>query len=296
MMGNKKHAHHRHHHDRDDGHPNWVGRKERRLLASTTRIRFKPRLIVAQDNSGQFMTVQEAIDAAKEIGGDVQITAKIPPLKIGIVMLRRVEDINILLTIVFNQPGIDGPGFVAQGITFLNTAGTETGQAVALRSSSDKSVFYQCAFYGYHDTLCAHSQTQFYKECETYGTMDFIFGNAAAIFQNCTIYTRKRPGDHYYLVITGQGRDNPYQNTGIVIQDSLVGPAPDLVPALDAAKTYLGRPWKPYSRTVIRKSDLGGFIDPTGWLEAGEESKLSTLFYAEYDNVGPGSSLDGRVK
>lgn len=84
-----------------------------------------------------------------------------------------------------------GDGFIARGITFRNTAGPENHQAVALRCGADLSVFYRCAFEGYQDTLYVHSQRQFYKECHIFGTVDFIFGNAAVVFQSCNIYATR---------------------------------------------------------------------------------------------------------
>ncbi|CAI0393964.1 unnamed protein product, partial [Linum tenue] len=100
---------------------------------------------------------------------------------------------------------VNGAGFIARGITFRNTAGPQNHQAVALRSDSDRSVFYQCSIEGYQDTLYVHSQRQFYRECYIYGTVDFIFGNAAAVLQNCMIYAR-RPMKSQKITITAQGR------------------------------------------------------------------------------------------
>ncbi|KAK1402434.1 Pectinesterase [Heracleum sosnowskyi] len=86
---------------------------------------------------------------------------------------------------------VSGDGFKAIGITFENTAGVAANQSVAMASSADRSVFYNCAFKAYQDTLYAQSNRQFYKKCQIYGTLDFIFGNAGAVFQDCKIYVRK---------------------------------------------------------------------------------------------------------
>ncbi|KAG5048943.1 hypothetical protein JHK85_010046 [Glycine max] len=85
----------------------------------------------------------------------------------------------------------DKDGFIARGITFRNTEGPENHQAGALRCGADLSVFHRCAFEGYQDTLYVHSQRQFYKECHIFGTVDFIFGNAAVVFQSCNIYATR---------------------------------------------------------------------------------------------------------
>lgn len=191
--------------------------------------------------------------------------------------------------------GIDGVGFIARGITFTNTAGPQKGQAVALRSASDLSVFYRCAFQGYQDTLWVLSQRQFYKSCYIFGTIDFIFGNAAVVFQNCLIYARK-PLQGQSNVITAQGRNDPFQNTGISIHNSRVLAATDLLKATEDVQTYLGRPWMQYSRTVYMKTYLGSLVSPVGWTTwQGSNSVWKTLYYGEYRNSGPGSSTGSRV-
>ena len=92
----------------------------------------------------------------------------------------------ILILIHFYCEAVNGRGFIAKGITFRNTAGPQRNQSVALRSDSDLSVFYRCGIFGYQDSLYAHSLRQFYRECRISGTVDFIFGNAAAVLQECT--------------------------------------------------------------------------------------------------------------
>lgn len=192
--------------------------------------------------------------------------------------------------------GIDGVGFIARGITFRNTAGPQKGQAVAVRSSSDLSVYYACSFEGYQDTLFVLAQRQFYKSCYIYGTIDFIFGNAAVVFQNCVIYVR-RPLHGQANVVTAQGRGDPYQNTGISIHNSRIMAAPDLKPVLNEFKTYLGRPWQQYSRTVVMNSYIDTLVHPDGWLSWLESDfAWDTLYYGEYKNFGPAAATDNRVK
>ncbi|XP_028778198.1 pectinesterase 2-like isoform X2 [Neltuma alba] len=187
-----------------------------------------------------------------------------------------------------------GDGFIAQGITFRNTAGASNHQAVALRSGSDLSVFYKCSFEGYQDTLYVHSERQFYRECNIYGTVDFIFGNAAVVFQNCNIFARNPPNK--VNTITAQGRTDPNQNTGISIHNCRITAASELKAVQSSVRTYLGRPWKQYSRTVIMKSFLDSLINQAGWLEWSGNFALNTLYYGEYMNTGSGSSTANRVK
>ncbi|MED6122085.1 putative pectinesterase/pectinesterase inhibitor 47 [Stylosanthes scabra] len=190
---------------------------------------------------------------------------------------------------------VSGTRFMAVDITFRNTAGPEKHQAVAVRSNADLSTFYRCSFEGYQDTLYVHSLRQFYKECDIYGTVDFIFGNAAVVFQSCNIYARK-PMANQNNAITAQGRTDPNQNTGISIQNCTIQAAPDLEADLESTQNYLGRPWKEYSRTVYMQSYIGDLINPFGWLEWNGTVGLDTLFYGEFKNHGPGAGTSNRVK
>ncbi|PON66303.1 Pectinesterase, Tyr active site [Trema orientale] len=196
-----------------------------------------------------------------------------------------------------NVAAVVGPGFVAVNITFRNTAGASKHQAVAVRNGADLSAFYSCSFEGYQDTLYTHSLRQFYRECDIYGTVDFIFGNAAVVFQNCNLYPRL-PMANQFNAITAQGRTDPNQNTGISIHNCTVRAADDLAPStggIPAAKTYLGRPWKEYSRTVYMQSYIDSVVDAAGWREWNGDFALSTLYYGEHDNRGPGSETANRV-
>ncbi|KAK9218278.1 hypothetical protein WN943_006915 [Citrus x changshan-huyou] len=184
-----------------------------------------------------------------------------------------------------------GQGFVARDMGFRNTAGPSKHQAVALMSTADHSVFHRCQFDAYQDTLYAHSNRQFYSECNIYGTVDFIFGNSAAVLQNCKILPR-RPVPGQKNTITAQGKKDPNENTGIVIQNCTISPFGDL----SGVETYLGRPWKNYSTTIIMQSMMGSFIHPSGWLPWVGNSAPNTIFYSEFENYGAGSSTKKRVK
>ncbi|XP_073267803.1 pectinesterase 2-like [Populus alba] len=115
-----------------------------------------------------------------------------------------------------------------------------------------------------------------------------------AVFQNCSIYSRIT--QHKTNTITAQSRVNPNQTSVIVIHTSRVIAAPDENPVKDSVRTFLRRPWRNYSRTVFLETFLDNLIDPDGWLAWNNESDLSTLFYGKYENEGPGSSTENRVK
>jgi pectinesterase len=197
---------------------------------------------------------------------------------------------------------VNGKGFIARDLTFKNTAGPAKHQAVALRCDSDLSVFYRCAFEGYQDTLYAHSLRQFYRDCRVTGTVDFVFGNAAAVFQNCTLQARAPLPDQKNSV-TAQGRVNGSMSTGFAFQFCNVSAHDDLLRAQAAGnrtskptQTYLGRPWKLYSQVVFMQSYIGDVVRPEGWLAWEGQFALDTLYYGEYMNTGPGAAVAGRVK
>ncbi|XP_059624838.1 pectinesterase 2-like [Cornus florida] len=296
-----------------EGFPTWVSLGDRKLLQSSSPA---ANLVVAQDGSGNHRTIKAALDAAAKRSGSGRfvIHVKSGVYKENLEIGNKMKNImlvgdglrNTIITgsrsvgggsTTFNSAtvAVTGEGFIARGITFQNTAGPRNHQAVALRSGADLSVFYRCSFDGYQDTLYVHSQRQFYKECYIYGTVDFIFGNAAVVLQNCMIYGRK-PMDKQKIVVTAQGRTDPNQNTGISIHNSRVMASSDLKPVLSSFKTFLGRPWKQYSRTVYLQTYLDTLVDPAGWLEWDGNFALDTLYYGEYKNSGPGSSTGGRVK
>ncbi|KAJ3676123.1 hypothetical protein LUZ60_003535 [Juncus effusus] len=189
---------------------------------------------------------------------------------------------------------VGGQGFVGYDMTIRNTAGAINGQAVALRNTADLSSFYDCSIEGYQDTLYAHSMRQFYRNCDIYGTVDFIFGNAAAVFQNCNIYARV-PLFGQGNTITAQARSDPNQNTGFSMQGCQFKGGPDLSANSFGVRTFFGRPWKPYSRVVVMQSFVDSLIDPAGWSISSIYDNLSILYFAEYANWGPGAWFGNRV-
>ncbi|KAL3604004.1 hypothetical protein D5086_004863 [Populus alba] len=274
------------------GFPSWVSPGDRKLLQSSSPAS-QANIVVATDGSGNVKTIKEAIDAASKRSGSGRyvIYVKAGIYNENVEVRKNAKNVmfvgdGIGKTIVTGSKSAGGgtttfksatfDKFIARDMTFRNTAGAKNHQAVALRSGSDFSVFYKCSFEGYQDTLYVYSQRQFYRECDIYGTVDFIFGNAAVVFQNCNIYARSPPNK--IITITAQGRTDPNQNTGISIHNCRVTAASDLKPVQGSVKTYLGRPWKQYSRTVFMKTFLDSLINP-----------------AEYMNTGPGSSTANRV-
>lgn len=292
-----------------DGFPEWVRPGDRKLLQTANP---KPDVIVDKNGSpGSVKTIQEAVDKIPKKGitrfviyvmaGEYVENLLLDKSKWNVMIYGDDKGTTIIsgsTNFVDGTPtfhtatfAVAGKGFIAKGITFKNTAGAEKHQAVAMRSGSDQSVFYRCSFDGHQDTLYAHSNRQFYRDCDITGTIDFIFGNAAVVFQNCKIRPRQ-PLPNQFVTITAQGKKDPNQNTGISIQKCDISPLDKLT-----APTYLGRPWKNFSTTVIMQSTIGSFLKPQGWIEwVANVDPPNSIFYAEYMNTGAGAAVDQRVK
>ncbi|GLJ09575.1 hypothetical protein SUGI_0112170 [Cryptomeria japonica] len=297
-----------------NGFPLWMSAGDRRLLQSPSR-NVKVDAVVAKDGSGRYKTIAAAVAAAPEKSSSRYIiyikkgvyleNVDVSKNKHNIMFIGDGKDVTVIAgnrnfvdgytTFHSATVAVMGKGFVARDITFRNTAGPGKHQAVALRVGSDFSAFWKCSFEGFQDTLYVHSHRQFYRECDIYGTVDFIFGNVAAVLQNCNILARK-PAAGQKIMYTAQGREDPNENTGISIQNCRLSATSDLVAAKSSFKVYLGRPLRKYSRTVIMHSHLDDLIHPAGWHEWEGNFALSTLYYGEFMNRGSGAATENRVK
>ncbi|VVB00192.1 unnamed protein product [Arabis nemorensis] len=291
-----------------NSHPSWVRPTVRRLLEEKRKT---PDITVAADGSGDVKTITEAVAKIPSKSktrfhiyvksGTYLENVVLDKSKWNVMMYGDGNTETIIsgsksngtgsLTFLSATFAVQGEGFIMKDIGIINTAGPKNGQAVALKSGSDFSVFYRCSFEGYQDTLYPHSHRQFYRDCDITGTVDFIFGNAAVVFQGCNIRPRQ-PLPGQFNTITAQGKTDTNQNTGISIQYCTISGANGDV----TAATYLGRPWKKYSKTVVMQSKIGSVVSPAGWTPWGSEDPPSTIFYGEYKNSGPGSDLTQRVK
>ncbi|KAH6790031.1 pectin methylesterase 3 [Perilla frutescens var. frutescens] len=296
----------------EGGWPEWLSAGDRRLLQSST---VTPNVVVAADGSGDYKTVAAAVAAAPEKSskryvirikaGVYRENVEVSKKKTNIMFIGDGRTTTIITgsknvqdgSTTFNSAtvAVVGEKFLARDITFQNTAGPAKHQAVALRVGSDLSAFYRCDILAYQDTLYVHSNRHFFVQCLIAGTVDFIFGNGATVLQDCDIHAR-RPGSGQKNMVTAQGRTDPNQNTGIVIQNCRIGATSDLKSVQKSFPTYLGRPWKEYSRTVIMQSSITDVIHPVGWHEWSGNFALDTLFYGEHQNTGAGASTSGRVK
>ncbi|XP_057806049.1 pectinesterase-like [Salvia miltiorrhiza] len=287
---------------------------ERRLVQATA-LSLKPTIVVAKDGSGKFNRINDAVASLPKRNNDSFIVIHI---KAGVYN----ENVDIpkgLNKIVFIGDGpnatritgkrsvaagvqtyytptlaINGEDFVAKDIGVENTAGPDGFQALAVRVSGDRAILYNVHMDGYQDTLCADTHRQYYRNCTISGTIDFVFGNGLALFQNCKFVVRK-PGPKQECMVTAQGRNDPKSNTAIIIQNGKFAAEPALLAMKPPVPSYLGRPWKELSRTIIIQSDIEGFINKTGWARWIDDIGLNTCYYVEFGNRGPGANTTGRV-
>jgi pectinesterase len=268
-------------------------------------------IIVAQDGSGDFKTVQQAIDSIPPGNTAVKIVyiktgsyhEKIH-IKQPFVHLIGADAAATILTYddfakkigptgkplgTFGSLSVSvtGNDFEADNITFENPAVPRkaVAQTVALGVDSDRAVFRNCRMLANQDTLYANSGRQYYDDCFIRGDVDFIFGNAAAVFDHCEIQSS---GKGY---ITAQSRIDDSQTTGYVLTNCKLTAAA----GVPDGSVYLGRPWRPHARVVYLHCDLGPQINPAGWLKWRPTDHDMKVFYAEYDCTGPGAATNQRV-
>ncbi|KAI9184791.1 hypothetical protein LWI28_001115 [Acer negundo] len=253
----------------------------------------KEDVTVCKDGSCSYKTVQDAVNAAPN-------NASSSKFVIGIKEGVYKETVRV----PFEKKNVVSYWRWVYGFRshIQNSAGPDAHQAVAFRSDSDLSVIEDCEFLGNQDTLYAKSLRQFYKKCRIQGNVDFIFGNSAAIFQDCNILIAPRqlnPEHGEKNAVTAHGRTDPSQATGYVFLNCVINGTEEYMKYYNenpkVHSNYLGRPWKEYSRTVFLNSTLEILVNPEGWLLWSGDQALKTLYYGEFGNSGPGSDTSKRV-
>ncbi|KAK2999431.1 hypothetical protein RJ639_023384 [Escallonia herrerae] len=283
--------------------PSWVTPRDRKLLEAFPND-INANVVVAKDGSGNYKTIQEAVASAPNNGKSRYVIYVKKGTYKGNIEIGKAKK-NVMITgDGMDSTIITGSLNVVDGSTTFKSATvgsvlpkhswTQKHQAVALRVGADQSVINRCRIDAYQDTLYTHTLRQFYRDCHITGTVDYIFGNAAVVFQNCQLVARK-PMSGQGNMVTAQGRTDPNQNTGLSIQSCNVIASSDLEPIKGSIKSYLGRPWKEYARTVVMQSYIGDHIDASGWSIWTGDFALKTLYYGEYSNRGPGAGTAKRV-
>ncbi len=176
---------------------------------------------------------------------------------------------------------IDADDFTAENLTFENTA-TGLGQAVALRVDGDRVVFRNCRFLGLHDTIFLNRGRQYFEGCYIAGHVDFIFGGATAFFENCHIHCLTNG----YITAALTPQEQPF---GFVFSNCRV------TGELPGVKTYLGRPWRPFSSVTYLNTEMSGVIQPVGWNNWKDPAREKAARYAEFNSTGPGADPKARV-
>jgi PelA/Pel-15E family pectate lyase len=263
----------------------------------------KPNLIVSQDGKGGAKTVQEAIEKVPDNNrkrfvifikkGVYQEQIRIPANKPYISFIgESAENTKLTFNLSNRQAGstsasysvyIGGHDFYAENITFENSFG-QGSQAVAVLTEADRIVFKNCRFLGWQDTLYAKNGRQYFENCYIEGHVDFIFGQAAAVFENCTIHSK---GDGY---IAAPMRFAADESSGFVfINSRLTGENIN-------KGVFLGRPWRNYGRTVYLNTAMDAHIRAEGWNNWGKTENEKTAYFAEYNSTGAGAKLENRVR
>lgn len=265
--------------------------------------------VVAQDGSGDYKTVQEAIHAVPDFRkntttifikkGVYKEKVVVPESKKNIALIgedvletvltyadyaskknRFGEEVGTSGSASFYNFGDD---LRVENVTFENSSGP-VGQAVAAFVAGDRITFVNCRFLGHQDTLYTYGKRsrQYYYRCYIEGTVDFIFGSSTAWFEDCEIRCKGKG----YITAASTPEDVAY---GYVFNRCRV------TGGQDTETFYLGRPWRPYAKVLFMQCDLPAFIRAEGWHNWGKESNEKTVWFAEYHNTGKGAVSQNRV-
>lgn len=271
------------------------------LLLSWTRSYAQYDIVVAKDGSGNYTTVQAAINAAPSNSaartviyiknGSYYEVITVPTNKTNLTLIGQSNTGTVLTydnaaskinpatgqaygTSNSASQFINGAGFYALNIAFANTASPSLGQAVAVRCTADKAIFRNCRFLGNQDTYYAHSGRAYHESCYFEGTTDFIFGGAIGFFENCDIYCKG--GTSVTAASTAQNIQYGYVFNNCRITGA------------GTAITDLGRPWGAYASVTFRNTSMSAAIKAAGWNDWGNSANQATARFSEYSNSGSG--------
>lgn len=264
-------------------------------------------LVVAPDGSGDYTSIQQAVDACR-IFPDKPFTIHV---KNGVYREKiAIPEGNTHLSIIgesadktiiswndhFNKMNrgrnstfytytlkVEASDFRMENITVENTAGP-VGQALALYVEGDHCVFVNCRFLGNQDTVYAAGRfgRQFFYNCYIEGTTDFIFGEATALFEKCTIHAKANS----FITAASTAQGKPF---GYVFVDCKI------TAAEGNDKVYLGRPWRGFAKVAFLNCEMGPFIVPEGWDNWSKPENEKTVVFLEYNNKGVGANRSKRV-
>lgn len=261
-------------------------------------------LVVSRDGTGDFRTLQEAVESARAfMDYTVTIYVKNGVYKEKVIVPSWVENIDIIgedrdKTIItyddhanINKMGtfrtytvkVEGSDITFKNLTIENNA-AQLGQAVALHTEGDRLKSINCRILGNQDTIYTGAKFTrlYFKDCYIDGTTDFIFGPSTALFENCMIHSKRNS----YVTAASTPKEAKY---GYIFKHCKLTAEPGV------DKVYLGRPWRPYAYTLFIECELGKHIVPAGWHNWGKQSNEETARYMEYKNTGEGANVSERV-
>ncbi|WP_281226237.1 pectate lyase [Flavobacterium aquiphilum] len=291
---------------------NWKKKIEGETVAppkkkSEVTLKDEFNIVVDQKGNGDFKTIQEAINASKAYpaqrisilikNGTYYEKVKVHAWNTRISFIGESRENTIITfddyfgkinlgrnsTFYTATLSIDGNDFFAKNLTIKNTSGP-VGQAVTVNVSANRVQFSNCSFEGNQDTLytAGEGNKNYFKDCYIEGTTDFIFGDATVLFENCNIHSKS---DSYATAASTQN-EIPY---GYVFKNC------KLTADEKVTKAYLGRPWRPYAKTVFLNCEIGKHILPEGWSAWSKSEAATNCFYAEYKCSGEGYQPKNRV-
>ena len=275
------------------------------LAASATAVNYD--FVVAKDGSSGYTSIQKAIDACKAFpdsrviifvkNGTYKEKLVVPSCNTQLSIIGESADSTIItFDDYFNKINrgrnstfytytlfVQANDFRLENITVENSAGP-VGQAVALHVEGDRCLFVNCHILGNQDTLYVAGKfsRQLFFNCTIEGTTDFIFGEATALFEKCTIHCKTDS----YLTAASTPEGKPF---GFVFLNCRI------TADERAKKVYLGRPWRICAKVAFLNCEMGSFILPEGWHNWSKPESEKTTFFAEYGNTGEGAATLNRV-
>jgi pectinesterase len=292
-------------------YPNWKKKVESETLIpqkkSEVALKDEFNIVVDQMGNGDFRTIQEAVNAAKSYpsqrisifikNGTYYEKVKVHAWNTCISFIGESREKTIITyDDYFNKINlgrnstfytytvlVEGNDFFAKNLTIQNSSG-EVGQAVALNVNANRVTFSNCTFLGNQDTLYTSGEgtKNYFKDCYIEGTTDFIFGDATALFENCIIHSKKDS----YITAASTPKDTAF---GYVLKNC------KLTADEGVTKVYLGRPWRPFAKTVYINCEMGKHILPEGWHNWSKPEAEISSYYAEYKCSGKGFQPKNRV-
>ncbi|MBN9616986.1 MAG: pectin esterase [Acidobacteriales bacterium] len=281
----------------------------------------RPQTITVGTSEADFTSIQEAVNAAPQTGAVIRIQPGVYREVVHVdkpkVQLRGEGNDPAKVVLVYGNSAastcgtscsatlfVTGDDFFAGGMTIANDYSEHSdvpSQAVAVKVTGDRAVFRKVRLLGAQDTLYAASdrcmdgrspctvKRQYFTDCYIEGHVDFIFGDARAVFDHCEIHSIPHIAGGY---LTAQSRSNPEQDSGYVFNHCTLTADPGV------RNIYLGRPWRDYSTVIFMNTKMGSHIAAAGWSEwkGAPVPRLQTATYAEFHSSGPGANPAAREK